>query len=211
MKRSISVLTVVTLLLATGFIACKKNVVNNLSDADSRIYITERDSTVNFSSYKTFSINDSAAIVDNGRSSKALTPVDSAFIASAIRYMQQMGYTQVSKSSSPNVGINITRIYNTSSGVISYGSYWDDYGGYYDPYYWGYGGYGYYVPYGYSVYQISEGALTIDMLDLKNAATNNKINIIWTGMIRGEGIFNASTADSQVKTLFDQSPYLKTN
>lgn len=211
MKKSISVVTVVAILLATGFTACKKNVVDNLSNSDSRIYVTERDSTVNFSSYKTFSINDSVTVIDNGRSSKSLTAVDSAFIVAAAKYMQQMGYTLVDKSASPNTGINITRIYNTSTGVISYGSYWDSYGGYYDPYYWGYSGYDYYVPYGYSVYQVSEGALTIDMLDLKNATANKKINIIWTGMIRGEGIFDATTADSQVKTLFDQSTYLKTN
>jgi hypothetical protein len=211
MKKSISVLAIVTVLSATVFTACKKNVLNDLSTSDTRVYITERDSSVSYTAYKTFSINDSVAVINNGRSSKSLTSVDSAFITATVKYMQQLGYAMVAKSDSPNVGINITRIYNTSTGIISYGSYWDSYGGFYDPYYWGYGGYGYYVPYGYSVYQVAEGALTIDMLDLKNAVANNKINIIWTGMIRGEGIFDASTADSQVKALFDQSAYLKTN
>ncbi len=211
MKRRINVLTVVAILLITGFTACKKDVISNLNNSDTRIYITERDSTVNFSSYKTFSINDSVTVIDNGSASKSLKSIDTAFIAATVKYLQQMGYVKVAKSTSPNVGINITRIYNTSTGVISYGSYWDAYGGYYDPYYWGYNGYGYDIPYGYNVYQVAEGALTIDMLDLKNAATNNKIKIIWTGMIRGEAIFDATTADNQVKTLFDQSTYLKTN
>jgi hypothetical protein len=48
------------------------------------------------------------------------------------------------------------------------------------------------------------------MLDLKNAAAKNKIEVIWTGLIRGSGIFDATTANSQVKALFNQSPYLKT-
>ncbi|HZI69330.1 MAG TPA: DUF4136 domain-containing protein, partial [Hanamia sp.] len=66
-----------------------------------------------------------------------------------------------------------------------------------------------YVPYAYSIYQVKEGALSIDILDLKNASENNNINMIWTGLIRGSGILNANVADSQVKALFDQSPYLK--
>ncbi len=108
------------------------------------------------------------------------------------------------------MGVDISQIINTTTGVVSYPDYWGYYGSYYDPYYWGYGGYDYYVPYAYDVYTVREGALAIDLLDLKNAATTNKINLVWTGMIRGEGIFNAATADSQVKALFDQSSYLKT-
>jgi hypothetical protein len=53
--------------------------------------------------------------------------------------------------------------------------------------------------------------MSIDMLDLKNAPTKNKIDIIWNGLARGEGIFNASNADGIVKALFDQSTYLQTN
>ena len=46
--------------------------------------------------------------------------------------------------------------------------------------------------------------------NLKNASTNHKINFIWSGLIRGEGIFSAAGADAQVKALFDQSTYIKT-
>jgi hypothetical protein len=35
--------------------------------------------------------------------------------------------------------------------------------------------------------------------------------VIWTGVIRGSGIFNASVADTQIKALYDQSSYLKAN
>jgi hypothetical protein len=51
--------------------------------------------------------------------------------------------------------------------------------------------------------------MSVDLLDLKNATKNDKINVIWTGLIRGSGIFTASVADAQVKALFDQSSYLK--
>jgi len=195
-------------LLYTG---CTKQPPDNLSTDESRIYITDYDSAVNFANYKTFSISDSVAVIQNGIATKQLTDIDTAYLNAVTKYMELAGYTLVSNKQNPDLGVDVNDIISTSTGVISYGDYWDYYGGYWDPYYWGYPGYGYYIPYAYSVYQISEGAISVDILDLKNAAADKKINVIWTGLIRGSGIFDASVADSQVKALFDQSPYLKTN
>ena len=191
------------------FTSCTKDVVSNLNTDESRIYITDHDSTVNFNNYKTYSISDSVSVINNGQSTRELTDVDQAYITAVEKYMNQDGYTMVTKKDNPDLGVDVSRIYNTTTGVISYGNYWNDYGGYWDPYYWGYPGYGYYIPYAYSVYQIQQGAISVDLLDLKNASQQNKINVIWTGLIRGESIFDASVADSQVKALFDQSTYLK--
>ena len=191
--------------------SCTKDPLKDMTAEDSRIYITNYDSTANFGSYKTFSIADSVAVIDNGRATKEITPTDQAYLDAVKKYMQQQGYVLVNKSQSPDLGMNVSRIYRTSTGVISYPDYWGYYGGYWDPYYWGYPGYGYYVPYSYAVYSVTEGAISVDMLDLKSAKTTNKISIIWTGPIRGSGILNASVADSQVKALFDQSPYIKAN
>ena len=205
------------LLILIGFLAasilytsCTKDPVTNLSNEESRIYITDHDSSVNFSNYNTYSISDSVAVIENGSSTRELNAVDQAYIDAVKKYMGQAGYTLVSKKENPDLGVDVNHIINTSTGVISYGDYWYNYGGYWDPYYWGYPDYGYYIPYAYSIYQVKEGALSIDILDLKNATTNNNnINVIWTGLIRGSGILNSSLADSQVKALFDQSPYLK--
>jgi hypothetical protein len=190
-------------------ISCTKDPVNNLTADESRIYITDHDSTVNFSNYNTYSISDSVAVIDNGNSSRELTDVDAAYINAVKKYMDAAGYQLVSKDDNPDLGVDVNHIINTSTGVISYGDYWNDYSGYWDPYYWGYPDYGYYIPYAYSVYQVKEGAISVDLLDLKNAAAHDKINVIWTGLIRGSGIFNSSVADAQVKALFDQSSYLK--
>ena len=190
---------------------CTKEPLNNLNQEESRIYTTNSDTTTNFGNYKTYSISDSVAVLDNGQSYKELKPVDQAYIDAVNKYMQQRGYVLVSKESNPDLGIDVNRIYNTATGYFSYDDYWDYHGGYWDPYYWGYGGYGYYIPTSYGIYQITEGAMSIDMLDLKNAPTKNKIDIIWNGLARGEGIFNESNADGIVKALFDQSTYLSTN
>ena len=189
--------------------SCSKDPLGNLSAEDSRIYITDYDTTANFSRFASFSISDSVAVIDNGQVTKQSTETDQAFIAAVKSAMQARGYSLVSKNASPDLGINVNRIYNTSTGIISYGDFYDYYGNYWDPYYWGYGGYGYYDPYAYATYTISEGALSIDLLNLKDAPASNKISLVWTGLIRGSGIFNTATAANQVQTLFNQSPYLK--
>lgn len=210
MKRHLSMLLGLAC-MSFIYTGCTKDPLNNLSTDESVIYITDHDSSINFSNYKTFSISDSVAVITNGNVKKQLTAVDSAYINAVTNHMEQEGYTLVSKKQNPDVGVDVNRIISTTTGVISYGDYWDDYNSYWDPYYWGYPGYGYYIPYAYSVYQIKEGAISVDMLDLKNAAQNKKINVIWTGLIRGEGIFNITAADSGVQALFAQSPYLKIN
>ena len=193
--------------------SCTKDPLKNMTNEESRIYITNYDSTVNFSSFKTYSISDSVAVVNNGSlQKKTLTETDAAFIQALKNIMQERGYQLVTKDEHTDLGINISSIINNQTGVISYPSYWGYYNSYWDPYYWGYGGYDYYFPYAsYAVYQIREGALSVDMVDLKDAGNDKKIEGVWNGLIRGEAIFNASTAASQIKALFDQSPYIRNN
>jgi hypothetical protein len=191
---------------------CSKEPLANLTEEESRIYITDYDSKADFKTYGTFAISDSVAVIHNGSVSHQQNATDLAFINAVRSELTARGYVQVSRTANPDIAVNVTRIYNTSTGVIQYSNYWNDYAGYYDPYYYGYGGYGYYSPYSYEVYSVREGALSVDVLDLKNAAANNRINGIWTGLIRGSGIFNSGTAANQVGMLFNQSPYLsKTN
>jgi len=194
-----------------ALVSCSKDPLANLTEEESRIYITNYDTSANFSSFKTFSISDSVTVVNNGQSSRQSNATDQAFISAVKQQLQARGFTLVGASANPNLAVNLTRIYNTSTGIIRYADYYDYYGSYYDPFYYGYGGYSYYSPYSYATYSVREGALSLDILDLKNAATANRINVIFTGLIRGSGIFDRNTAADQIKMIFDQSPYLKTN
>jgi len=206
---------IVTVLMATGLLAltsCKKDVVKNLQGDEGQIYITKHNDSVNFGSFRTFSIADSVAVISNNQlQGKVLTDVDAAYINAVKTRLVQRGYTQVSRNQNPDLGITISRIYNTSTGVFDYGSYWDPYyGSYWDPYYWGYGGYGYYFPsYYLGTYSITEGAMSIDIFNLRDAKQTNKISGIWNGLVRGSGVFSTSAAANGVQALFDQSTYFK--
>ena len=202
-----------SVIMMTAFSSCSKDPIKDLSDSDSRIYITNHDSTATFNAYKTYSISDSIAIVNGGQAEKRISTEAEAAIIQAVKdNMQERGFLLVNKEDSPDIGINVTKIISTQTGVVNYPSYWGYYDNYWDPYYWGYGGYDYYFPYpSYAVYQVREGALSIDMVDLKDAGSSKTIKGVWNGLIRGEAIFNASNAAMQVKALFDQSPYLITN
>jgi hypothetical protein len=210
MKNKINVLFVPIVASIFVLSGCSKDPLKNLSDDESRIYITNHDTTVNFSNFKTYSISDSVAVISNGQlQKKTTTETDLAIISAVKQNMQQRGYQLVSKGDSPDLGVSVNKVISTQTGLLNYPSYWGYYNSYWDPYYWGYGGYDYYFPYSsYAVYEIREGALSIDIVDLKDAGTSKKITGIWNGLVRGESIFTVANAASQVKALFDQSPYL---
>jgi hypothetical protein len=203
------VLTIPALLVLVIIAAgCTKDPVSRLKTDETRLFITNHDSTVNFTGFKTFNVSDSVAIISNDHQrKKTRDSYDSLVIAAITTQMKSRGFTQVSNKDKPDLGINVSQIINSYTGLVDYGNYYDSYYDYWDPYPWGYPGYGYYSPY-VGTYQVNEGVLSVDMFDLKDAAANAKIKSIWNGVIRGEGIFNSSSVDQNVKALFEQSSYI---
>src|SRR5438128_845067 len=96
--KSKNVMWMSILALGAVFTGCTKDPVANLSPEESRIYITDYDSTANFSAYKTFSISDSVAVINEGHASKEITATDQAFINAVRQEMQAKGYTLVAKN-----------------------------------------------------------------------------------------------------------------
>lgn len=203
--------------LAAIFTGCQKDPLKNLTAGESRIYITNHDSSVSFSKFKTFSMADSVGVIEDNRGAgKSLEQFDAAVISKVREALVARGFKEVARTESPDLGVTVSRIYNNYTGLINYSDYWGNYGGYYDPYYWGYGGYSYYDPiyYGpdyYGTYQITQGALSVDILNLKDAKEAKSIRPVWSAISRGTGVFRSSTIDTQVNAFFEQSPYLATN
>lgn len=210
MKRMIGF----TMLALTGIAlltSCTKDPMNNLSEEESRIYITNRNSSADFSTYKTYSIPDSVYVIDNNnfRGGQATT-WDVQALAAVRNALESRGYVRVTRTQSPDLGINVSRMYNTTTNVVNMQNYWGGYGGFYDPFYWGYGGFGYGYPSAFAFVESTEAMVSVEILDLKNASTNRTINVIWNGLIRGSGIFTNTAVTTGVEALFQQSPYIKT-
>lgn len=190
---------------------CIKDPLDNLTGEESRIYITNRDPNANFSAYKTYSIPDSVYVISNNSFAGAqATATDLQLLAAVRSSLESRGYKRVDRSQNPDLGLNVSRLYNTTANLVDMQNYWGGYGGFYDPFYWGYGGFGYGYPPVYGIVESTEEMLSVDMLDLKNAPTNQRINVIWNGLIRGSGIFSSSAASTGIQALFEQSSYIKT-
>ncbi|SFD03688.1 protein of unknown function [Chitinophaga sp. CF118] len=199
-----------SLILTASISSCSKDPLKNMTDEESRIYVTNRADSVDFTTYATFSIADSVAVISNtSNDRRELTDYDKKLIADVSAAMVAKGYKLIARTGKPDLAVNLTRIDNTYSSVYYDPGYWSGIGGYYDPFYWGYGGYGYYWPSYYQVYQ-KERAVSIDLIDLKNPK-NNQLVAIWNAMLRGSGVWNINNVDSMVTAVFAQSTYLKTS
>ena len=189
--------------------SCSKDVEKNLDGDEKPLYITKAADNVNFSGYTTFSLADSVAVINNNQlEERVRTDFDAAFIDGIAAEMQARGFTRVGHGDSPDLGITISRVYNDFTGIIDYSNYWGGYSGYWDPYYWGYPGYDYYFPPLYGTYTVTEGAVAIDMFDLKNAAGTNQLRLMWSGLVRGSGTFVTGMIPTHTRALFAQSPYI---
>ena len=193
-----------------GLLSCSKNVTDNLDPDEAPLYITKPDPSVDFAIYNTYSLADSVAVIDNDQLvQRVRTDYDAAFIDAIAAQMQSRGFTRVSPAEAPDLGITISRVYNDYTGIIDYSNYWGYYDGYWGSDYWGYPGYDYYFPPMYGTYTVTDGGVAIDMFDLMNAASNNQLRQVWSGLVRGTGTFSIDRVDNHAQALFDQSPYLE--
>lgn len=182
--------------------ACSANdPISDLSLEETQVYMTDRDKTVNFKDYKTFSVVDSVLIYGNQGTGTALTEVDVMLLNRIVQNMEKLGYQYVAASQKPDVGINVAQVNNSYVNVVSrpVGSYWGNY--------WGGWGMGY--PSYYSYYTVSESYWVLEMLDFKNAnVVDKELNVVWRSQIRGEGINDKTLVQGMVDKIFDQSEYL---
>ena len=208
-------LGVVLLLLGIGGLtACRENAINDLSPADSPVYITNYDRSVNFSQYKTFSLPDSVIIESNDSYSMTQSDVSTRFVTNVANALTAKGFRRVSRGENADLGVAIIRVNNQYTGVASnpysyYSNYWG--GGF-----GGFGGYGYspYYP-SYYTYQVTDQYWEIQIVDLKNrpatgtGTTQTQLNVVYDATIRGTDITDQQAVDTAVMAIFNQSPYLK--
>ena len=196
--------------------SCRQNAVSDLSPADSPVYITNYDRSVNFGQYKTFSLPDSVVIQSNDRYTTTQDAVSRQFVTDVANGMTARGFQRVARGQAADLGVAVVRVSNRYTGIGTnpysyYSSYWGGgYGGY-----GGLGGYGYspYYP-SYYTYQVTDQYWEIQIVDLKNrpATTGTEqpqLNVIYDATIRGSDIPDPSSVTTAVTAIFNQSPYLR--
>ncbi|GAB4033843.1 DUF4136 domain-containing protein [Spirosoma gilvum] len=200
------------LLLVVGgsLSACRDNAIDDLSAADSPVYITNYDNSVNFGQYKTFSLPDSVIVETNNGYMPAQNSVSTQFVNNIANALTARGFQRVAKGDSADLGVAIIRVNKQYTGVAT-----DPYG-YYSSYWgYGYGGFGGYSPYypSYYTYQVSDQYWEIQIVDLKNSTTNSsgqqQVNVIYDATIRGTDVTDTQSVDAATTAIFNQSTYLQ--
>jgi hypothetical protein len=197
-------------IISVAFAACTKYPPDSGRLTEDLVVYTKYNTAANFNQYKTFAIVDSITYVSTIDSGKVLNDDAKAVLDRIVSNMESRGFTLVSHTAHPDLGINVGVVKTTNVDVYYPGWYW----GYYDWYYWGYPGGGYYYPY-YPTYvtSYSAGSVLIDLVDFKNPAVDGKFPVEWMVFIRALITDNHSISQIQmsIDQAFAQTPAIKTS
>ena len=211
-----SLWAILLLTLGGALTACRENAVNNLSPADSPVYITNYDRSINFGQYKTFSLPDSVIIQSNDSYATVRNSISDQFVTNVASALTAKGFQRVSKGQTADLGVAIIRVNNQYTGIASnpnsyYSNYWGYGGGY-----GGFGGYGYSPSYpSYYTYQVSDQYWEVQIVDLKNSpaastgSNEQQLSVIYDATVRGTDITDQQAVNTAVTAIFNQSPYLQ--
>jgi len=98
------------------------------------VVITNTDSSANFSTYHTFYISDTVAIIDNNAATDSiLKDANTQKLVDAVKAnMNARGFTMVARAGKPDLGLMLGIAKNTYVGAI-YSGWWAAYAGWWDP------------------------------------------------------------------------------
>ena len=195
-------------IFSLAFFACRK-----LPDTDalsvSPAVSTSKDANANFDDYKTYSISDSIKLRGTNPNDTVWDDADAKQLIDQVKQnMETRGYTFVDHSTIPDIGIGFTAIKDLNVGVVYPGWWWGYWGCY-----WYYCGYPPYYGYG-QIYSIPTGTLILDMIDLKNAPANQRLDVIWNSVMTGGLGYTSDDIQLGVEAIdqaFTQSPYIETH
>lgn len=198
------------LLIAAALPSCRRT--PDLSSLSTNfVVITNRDSLAVFSNYKTYYISDTLAYLSDTQNDSILVGPPADSIVKALETnMAARGYTEVPKGANPDLGFNVGVVKNLYV-AVSYPGWWWGYPGWYPPYYWGW-----YWPYYYPwsiYYTVTTGTVIVDLVDLKDANADHKLNVLWNafmgGAVGSDVNANIHRGVTAIDQAFVQSPYLK--
>lgn len=200
--KKIAILLIIS---ALQFISCTPNdPFKNYSADDSRVFISNYDKNINYKNFKTFYLADSVFIIDRERVRISQRSTNGYFINLFKEKLIAKGYDTTPKYSKPDMGITICRVANSKVGQNSPTNLFFNY-------YWNYplyGETGFEYPGYYKDYEFGDTTWNIEIVDLKNAKTNGKLNVIWNVQISGEGVFDEDNFQYILEKIFEISTFL---
>jgi hypothetical protein len=114
-----SLWAILLLTVSVALTACRENAVNDLSPADSPVYITNYDRSVNFSQYRTFSLPDSVIIQSNDSYAAVKNSISDRFVTNVASALTTKGFQRVSQGQAADLGVAIIRVNNQYTGIAS--------------------------------------------------------------------------------------------
>jgi hypothetical protein len=193
-------------------LACKKT--PDLSQLKANFLVqTSKTPEANFANYHTYFISDTIPIRTPNPDDTIWVGSDPQQLINAVKQnMSDRGYTLTTHGGNPDLGLTLYGLKDLNIGVIYPGWWW---GGYWGGCYWGYCGYPPYYGYGYPLYySITTGTLVLEMIDLKNANADGKLNVLWTSVMSGGLGFTSNDLALGVEAVhqaYTQSPYITTH
>ncbi len=171
---------------------------------------TARGPEADFGSYQTYYISDTIKKETTNPNDSLWFDNDAKQLIDAVKAnMTARGYTLVGKGNNPDLGLSMTALKDLNLGVIYPGWWWGYWGCY-----WGWCYYPPYYPWYGQIYTIPTGTLILDMIDLKNANTDQRLTVVWGSVMSG-GLGNTGNdlalGVSAIDQSFDQSGYINAN
>lgn len=185
--------------------------------ADYDITIVSKDSTADFSEYKTFAIADSIVYISDDKNDPGLGEAAQSELINEIRTnMVNYGYVEVDVNvDTPDVAL-FAQILKTEETGWSWWNYWGWWGG---GWWGGNPWYPCYPPYcggGFYPYSYDDGTLAVEMIDVNSYnPADSSVNILWfnisNGVLSSKSTTNIQLAKDAIDRAFGLSSYLDVN
>jgi Domain of unknown function (DUF4136) len=205
MKKIYKLLLVIPIII-TG---CTVNdPLADITDEDSRLYISNYDKKVKFSDYKTYFVGDSAFSVLNNEARFSINRAkNSLFISYFRQNFENKNFKHVNKNENPDLGVTISRVTNSKIGAeAETKSYFNNY--------WNFPAYtttGFSYPGYFDTYEVGDTIWNIEVVDLKNAVANDELRVVWNAQIQGNGVFEEENFAFTIEKIFEISTFLNEN
>ena len=184
-----------SLLLLVGILAVSCTWGSRVDETREQVLtLAYKSSDADFSAFKTYAITDSITVINNGTKTRVKDSQTEMILAQIEKCMNGCGYTLVATTNTPNLLVDVSYIQLTNTSV--YPGSWNDWGWWWDSYFYPWHSWNTYYPYHMPnvVSSYTTGSIIIDIADVTNVAKDSTVPIVWHGLVRSILDYNHTQA-----------------